>query len=227
MSFCYDYSNPSWNEPKLFSQPITIDLSSEQSLKVYTAIINAGIPKLHTDPCSLVNLEGGYMIHDYLVCQFSCGGSFIFASQDGNYQLEDLANAFLGCFRTVLSFRERRVFRDQFFDLNNHGITAPDSPGLHLHLASRCQILSFQGNVVTIGSSPDSDIAFPPKTNISGNHAVLRQCNGEWYITNCSQDNTVTLNGTIMAFKCSLPLREGDVIGLGGRQFLTVWRIIL
>ena len=225
LSFWYDSVNPSWNAPKLFLQPVSIDLSPKQSFDVYTAVLNAGIPQLRTTPCSLVNLEGGYMIADYLVCQFSFGGSFIFASQSSIRQLEKLAMVLKDCFREELSFQERLVFNDQFFSLDNHGLTVPDSPGLHLHLASRRRILSFRQKVVVIGTDPNATIVFSPGIGISRSQAVLRLRNGGWHITNYGQDGTVTLNGISVAFQCSRPLAQGDVIGLGSREFLTVCRI--
>lgn len=81
------------------------------------------------------------------------------------------------------------------------------------------QIFPLGAAEILIGRHPCADIRFSD-SDISRFHALLTLQNGEWVIEDLGAQNGVTVNGTRIT--TALPLRRGDVIGIGNRELAVI-----
>lgn len=74
---------------------------------------------------------------------------------------------------------------------------------------------SFQGDVITLGRHPDSDLQLDPDRDlhVSTHHAVIERVGDRWFVRDAGSRNGTFVNGRLVTG--STPLRRGDRIGLG------------
>lgn len=85
--------HPDWHAPAEYLKPVKIRLSPRQEQSIRNALEATDFPNMRTDPCSMVNLAGDYMISEHLSCRFRLGGEYQFASQSPSGKLEALESA--------------------------------------------------------------------------------------------------------------------------------------
>ena len=69
---------------------------------------------------------------------------------------------------------------------------------------------------LTIGRAPDNTISFPNDSNISRNHAEIRERDGEYYLTDLGSSNGTLVNG--IPLKGVHKLKNGDFVILGSSK---------
>ena len=123
-----------WQVPPAYLATVEIPLSEQQEHRIRTALEETDFADMRTDPCSMVNLAGGYPVCDHFRCRFRLGGEYHFAAQMHDERLNTLGLALEVICGSSAQYRQINDMRRWIFDfkrldrLKNAKTVIPEKP---------------------------------------------------------------------------------------------------
>ena len=108
--------SPGWEAPEEYLRTVPLPLTQIQLRDLRSVLKGSGFPNLRTDPCSLVNFAGGYLISVHFCCNFPDGRVYHFASQNGGDKLNTLGEFLKNIAEASPEYRQIKQMEKWIFD---------------------------------------------------------------------------------------------------------------
>lgn len=114
--------HPDWHAPAEYLAAVTLKLTPLQLSKLRRVLEQTPFSRLHTDPCSFVNLFEGYRcISQHFSCRFRYGREYHFASQSEHALLKPLVSTLAELAAASPEYRRITAMESWIFDWNRFG----------------------------------------------------------------------------------------------------------